>query len=48
MCRLAELLTRLGGFDLDTAELEANWSRLDDHIGGLVEKNEDLKKRVGG
>jgi predicted ATP-grasp superfamily ATP-dependent carboligase len=48
MCRLAELLARLGGFELDTGELETNWRKLDDHIRGLVEKNEDLQKLISG
>lgn len=47
MAHLVGLLAKLGGFPLDTQELESAWQRLHEHIQGLIEKNEELQKLVG-
>jgi predicted ATP-grasp superfamily ATP-dependent carboligase len=46
MAHLVGLLAKLGGFQLDTQELESAWQRLHEHIQGLLEKNEELQKLV--
>jgi predicted ATP-grasp superfamily ATP-dependent carboligase len=47
MSHLVNLLAKLGGFPLDTEELESAWKRLHEHIQGLIEKNEELQKLIG-
>jgi proteasome assembly chaperone (PAC2) family protein len=48
MAHLSEVLAKLGDFQLETDELEADWRKLHDHIQGLVDKNEELQQLISG
>jgi proteasome assembly chaperone (PAC2) family protein len=46
LLQLARLLTELGEFELDLADLRQGWKKLKDQIEDLVEKNSELQKVV--
>jgi proteasome assembly chaperone (PAC2) family protein len=46
LLRLARLLTELGGFDLDMADLEKGWKKFKDQIDELIENNSELQQVV--
>ena len=46
LSRLGALLSRLGGFDLDTEELKVTWENLSKEIQGMIDKNPELQEMV--
>ena len=46
LSQLASLLTFIGGFVLDTEELDTNWKELNRQIQGLIEKNPELQAMI--
>ena len=46
LSQLASLLTFIGGFVLDTEELDTNWKELNRQIQGLIEKNPELQEMI--
>ena len=46
LSQLASLLTFIGGFGLDTQELDTSWKELNRQIQGLIEKNPELQTMI--
>jgi proteasome assembly chaperone (PAC2) family protein len=46
LSQLASLLTFIGGFGLDTLELDTSWKELNRQIQGLIEKNPELQTMI--
>jgi proteasome assembly chaperone (PAC2) family protein len=46
LSQLASLLTFMGGFGLDTQELDTGWKELNRQIQGLIEKNPELQTMI--
>ena len=46
LAHLGNLLSFLGGFELDTEEIEAEWRKLNRQIQDLIEKNPELKTMI--
>lgn len=46
LSQLASLLAFIGGFGLDTLELDASWKELNRQIQGLIEKNPELQTMI--
>jgi proteasome assembly chaperone (PAC2) family protein len=43
LSQLAHLLSLIGGFEIDTEELDVQWKKLNRQIQGLIEKNPELQ-----
>lgn len=46
MSHLGALLSKWGGFDLDTEELDVTWKDLDKQIQGIIDKNPELQSMI--
>lgn len=46
LLQLARVLTRLGGFELDIADLKQGWKKLKNQIDELIEKSSELQQVV--
>ena len=46
MSHLGALLSKWGGFDLDTQELDVTWKDLDKQIQGIIDKNPELQSMI--
>ena len=46
LSQLASLLSFIGGFEIDTKELDTSWKELNRHIQGLTEKNPELQVMI--
>jgi proteasome assembly chaperone (PAC2) family protein len=46
LSELSMLISDLGGFELDTRELEDSWKELSKQINGLLEKNPELQSMI--
>jgi cell division protein FtsB len=46
LAHLGNLLAFLGNFELDTADLETSWQKLNTQIEGLIENNPELQAMI--
>lgn len=46
LSHLGALLSDLGGFDLDTSELESGWDQLNEQIQALIDNSPDLQSAI--
>ncbi len=46
LCKLGNLISRIGGFDLETDELEITWQEVSRQIQDIIDKNPELKGMI--
>jgi hypothetical protein len=48
LSHLGQLLAEIGNFQLNTLDLEANWTKLKEQINQLIEENSELQSLISG